>query len=130
MYSLLYLVILRLFMIHILENQNSPYITHAVHLKGSLLPRSFRNASHSMHARRYPSMVKIRTPYVLLLLCGDIALNHGPIYMGVIYCRSNRNKGPIIADTVCSHKLDILVLIKTHVRPTDSWFPDRANPTK
>ena len=87
---------------------------------GSVLPRSFRLASFVTNARCFPSSVKSRSLCVLLLLCGDISLNPGHIVMGVANCRSVRNKGPMISDTVFNHSLDILSLVKTHIRPTDT----------
>ena len=35
-------------------------------------------------------------------------------------CRSVRNKGPMISDAVFNHSLDILSLVETHIRPTDT----------
>ena len=49
---------------------------------GSVLPRSFRLASFGTNTRCFPSSVKSRSLCVLLLLCGDISLNSGPIVMG------------------------------------------------
>ena len=40
--------------------------------------------------------------------------------MGVANCRSVRNKGPMISDAVFNHSLDILSLVETHIRPTDT----------
>ena len=97
---------------------------HKVQVKGcfvgSVLPRSFRLASFGTNARCFPSSVKLRSPCVLLLLCGDISLNSGPIVMGVANCRSVRNKGPMISDAVFNHSLDRLSLVETHIRPTDT----------
>ena len=69
---------------------------------------------------------EITTLCVLLLLCGDISLNPGPIVMGVANCRSVRNKAPMISDVVFNHLLDILLLVETHIRPTDT---DSFNPS-
>ena len=97
---------------------------HKVQVKGcfvgSVLPRSFRLASSVTNARCFPSSVKSRSLCVLLLLCGDISLNPGPIVMGVANCRSVRNKAPMISDVVFNHSLDILSLVETHIRPTDT----------
>ena len=80
---------------------------HKVQVKGcfvgSVLPRSFRLASSVTNARCFPSSVKSRSLCVLLLLCGDISLNPGPIVMGVANCRSVRNKAPMISDVVFNH---------------------------
>ena len=40
--------------------------------------------------------------------------------MGVANCRSVRNKAPMISDVVFNHSLDILSLVKTLIRPTDT----------
>ena len=97
---------------------------HKVQVKGcfvgSVLPRSFRLASFGTYARCFPSSVKSRSLCVFLLLCGDISLNPGPIVMGVANCRSVRNKGPMISDAVFNHSLDILSLVETHIRHTDT----------
>ena len=99
---------------------------HKVQVKGcfvgSVLPRSFRLASFVMNARCFPSSVKSRSLCLLLLLCGDISLNPGPIVMGVANCRSVRNKALMISDVVFNHSLDILSLVETHIRPTDTDY--------
>ena len=56
----------------------------------------------------------------LLLLCSDISLNPGPIYFGAVNCRSVRNKGPCINDTVSAHSVDILAVTETHIRLEDT----------
>ena len=56
----------------------------------------------------------------LLLHCGDISLNHGPISFGAVNCRSVRNKGPCINDTVSAHSVDILAVTETHIRLEDT----------
>ena len=97
---------------------------HKVQVKGcfvgSVLPRSFRLASFVMNARCFPPSVKSRSPCVLLLLCGDISPNPGPIVMGVANCQSVRNKASVISDVVFNHSLDILSLVETHICPTDT----------
>ena len=97
---------------------------HKVQVKGcfvgSVLPRSFKLASFGTNARCFPLSVKSQSLCVLLLLCGDISLNPGPIVMGVANCRSVRNKTPMISDAVFNHSLDILSLVETHIRPTDT----------
>ena len=64
--------------------------------------------------------MKSRSLCVLLLLCGDISLNPGPIVIGVANCRSVRNKAPMISDVVFNHSLDILSLVETDICPTDT----------
>ena len=52
---------------------------------------------------------------LLLLMCGDVAMNPGPLNV-----RSIRNKGPLLSDTIASHAFDFLCLTETHIRTTDS----------
>ena len=116
MYLIRCLVLISLFLISASD--------HKVQVKGcfvgSILPRSFRLASFGTNARCFPSSVKSQSLCVLLLLCGDISLNPGPIVMGVANCRSVRNKGPMISDAVFNHSLDILSLVETHIHLTDT----------
>ena len=116
MYLIHCLVLINLFLISTSD--------HKVQVKGffvgSVLPRSFRLASFGTNTRCFPSSVKSRSLCVLLLLCGNISLNPGPIVMGVANCRSVRNKGPMISDAVFNHSLDILSLVETQIRPTDT----------
>ena len=56
----------------------------------------------------------------MLLLSGDIALNHGPINFGFVNCHSIRNKGHLIDDTIVSNNLDILALAETHIHISDT----------
>ena len=57
---------------------------------------------------------------LLLLMCGDVAMNPGPVMLGSVNARSIRNKGPLLADTIASHAFDFLCLTETHIRATDS----------
>ena len=57
---------------------------------------------------------------LLLLVCGDVAMNPGPVMLGSVNARSIRNKGPLLADTIASHAFDFLCLTETHIRATDS----------
>ena len=86
----------------------------------SRLPRSFRQASCSRNVHHFPCLTKFRGLSVLLLLCGDISLNPGPISFGIVNCRSVRNKGPIISDIMSTHSLSLLAMTETHIRPTDN----------
>ena len=43
---------------------------------------------------------------MLLLMCGDVSLNLGPISFGVVDCRSVRQKGP----SIFGHLVDSLSL--------------------
>ena len=51
---------------------------------------------------------------LLILMCGDVAINPGPVMLGLVNARSIRNKGPLLADTIASHSFDFLCLTETH----------------
>ena len=57
---------------------------------------------------------------LLLLMCGDVAMNPGPVMLGSVNARSIRNKGPLLSDTIASHAFDFLCLTETHIRTPDS----------
>ena len=57
---------------------------------------------------------------LLLLMCGDVAMNPGPVMLDSVNVRSIHNKGPLISDTIASHAFDFLCLTGTHIRTTDS----------
>ena len=57
---------------------------------------------------------------LLLLMCGDVAMNPGLVMLGSVNARSIRNKGPLLSDTIASHAFDFLCLTETHIRSTDS----------
>ena len=57
---------------------------------------------------------------LLLLMCGDVAMNPGPVMLGSVNVRSIRNKGPLLSDTIASQAFDFLCLTETHIRTTDS----------
>ena len=57
---------------------------------------------------------------LLLLMCGDVAMNPGPVMLGSVNVRSIRNKGPLLSDTIASHAFDFLCLTETHICTTDS----------
>ena len=123
MYTLYCLILLCLFSINITHKGTELYITKTAHGSSLLLPRSFRQASCCRNVKNFPTTTtNFRGFSVLLLLCGDISLNPGPVSFGVINCRSVRNKGPTIADIVSSRSLDLLSITETHIRPnkTDS----------
>ena len=86
----------------------------------SILPRSFRQAGFVRNVRHFPCSTNFRGLSILLLLCGDISLNPGPITFGLVNCRSVRNKGPGIADMMSSDSFSILAITETHIRPSDS----------
>ena len=64
------------------------------------IPRPYRLHSFVLNAHHLPCVAKRHGLMTLLLLCGDISLNPVPISFGVVNCRSVRNKGPCINDTV------------------------------
>ena len=68
---------------------------------------------------KFPAYARVKC-LLILLLSGDIALNPGPINFGFVNCRSIRNKGPLICDTIVSNNLDILALAETHIHISDT----------
>ena len=56
---------------------------------------------------------------LLLLMCGDVAINPGPVMLGSVNARI-RNKGPLLSDTIASNAFDFLCLTETHICTTDS----------
>ena len=56
---------------------------------------------------------------LLILMCGDVAMNPGLVMLGLVNARSIQNKGPLLADTIASHTFDFLCLTETHIRTTD-----------
>ena len=57
---------------------------------------------------------------LLILMCGDVAMNPGLVMLDLVNARSIRNKGPLLADTIASHTFDFLCLTETHICTTDS----------
>ena len=57
---------------------------------------------------------------LLILMCGDVVMNPGPVMPGSVNARSIRNKDPLLADTIASHAIDFLCLTETHIYTTDS----------
>ena len=57
---------------------------------------------------------------LLILMCGDAAMNPEPVMLGSVNARSIWNKGPCFSDTIASHAFDFLCLTETHIRTTDS----------
>ena len=84
------------------------------------LPRPYRLHSFVLNAHHFPYVAKRHGLMTILLLCGDISLNPGPISFGIVNCRSVRNKGPCINDTVTLHSVDILVVTETHIHQEDT----------
>ena len=116
MYILYFVLLLGLFSIKISRKGTELYVTKTAHGSSLLLPRSFRQASCCRNVKNF------RGISVLLLLCGDIPLNPGPVSFSVRNCRSFRNKGSTFSDIVSSRSLDLLVITETYIRPTDSLF--------
>ena len=84
------------------------------------LPRPYRLHSYVLNTHHFPCVAKHHGLVTLLLLCGDISLNPGPISFGAVNCRSVRNKGPCINDTVTVHSVNILAVTETHIRREDT----------
>ena len=57
---------------------------------------------------------------LLILMCGDVAMNPGPVMLSSVSARSVRNKGPLLADTIASYTFDFLCLTETYIGTTDS----------
>ena len=57
---------------------------------------------------------------LLILMCGDVAMNLGLAMLGLVNARSIHNKGPLLADTIASHTFDFLSHTETHIHTTDS----------
>ena len=67
-----------------------------------------------------PPTIKQSGLMLLILMCGDVAMNPGPVMLGSVNGRSIRNKDPLLSDTIASHAFDFLCLTETHIRATDS----------
>ena len=90
---------------------------------GFLIPSMLRiakNYSSSCSFHVFPPTVKQSGLMLLLLTCGDVAINPGPVMLGLVNARSIRNKGPLLSDTIASHAFYFLCLTETHIRTTDS----------
>ena len=57
---------------------------------------------------------------LLILMCGHVAMNPGPVMLSLVNARSIRNKGSLLGDTIASHTFDFLCLTETHIHTTDS----------
>ena len=107
-------------------------LSFAIHLRsvsqnftgsGFLIPSMLRIAkkySCSSSCHVFPDTVKQSGLMLLLLMCGDVAMNPGPVMLGSVNARSFQNKGPLLADTIASQAFDFLCLTETHIRATDS----------
>ena len=72
------------------------------------------------NSRQVPPQLKLKKLLLLLLLCGNVVANPGPTNFGFVNCRSIHNKGPLLHDLIKRSDLDILGLVETHIRPTDT----------
>ena len=119
MYAPCCLAFLLFFLVNVSRNGTELFVSGSIQASSNL-PRSFRQASCSRNVHQFPCLTKFRGLSVLLLLCGDISLNPGPISFGVVNCQSVRNKGPSISDIMSTHSLSLLTMTETHIRPTDN----------
>ena len=62
------------------------------------LPVVLRKYCYLSNSKQVPPQLKFKN--LLLLLCGDAAINPGPTNFGYINCRSIRNKGPLLHDLI------------------------------
>ena len=88
-----------------------------------LIPSMLRIAktySCSCSCHVSPPTIKQSGLMLLLLKCGDVAMNPGLVMLGSVNARSIRNKGPLLSDTTASHAFDFLCLTETHICTTDS----------
>ena len=83
------------------------------------LPVVFRKYCYLGNSKQVPPQLKLKN-LLLLLLCGDVAVNPGPTNSGFVNCRSLRNKGPLLHDLIQCSDLDILGLVETPIRLTDT----------
>ena len=97
----------------------SPNFTGSGFLIPSML-RVAKNYSYNCSCHVFPPTVKQSGLMLLLLMCGDVAMNLGLVMLGSVNARSIRNKGPLLSDTIASHTLDFFCLTETHIRNTDS----------
>ena len=98
-------------------------VSHNFIGSGFLIPSMLRiakNYSYSSTCHVFPHTVKQSALMLLIFMCGDVAMNPGPVIFGLENARSIWNKGPLLADTIASHTFDFLCLTETHIRTTDS----------
>ena len=72
------------------------------------------------NSKQVAPQLKLKNLLLLLLLCGNVAVNPGPTNFGFSNCRSIRNKDPLLHDLIQCSDLDILGMVETHIRPTDT----------
>ena len=94
--------------------------THLRSVSQNFTGSGFLIPSYSCSCHVFPPTVKQSGLMLLLLMCGDLALNPEPVMFGSVNARSIRNKGPLLSDTIASHAFDFLCLTETHIYTTDS----------
>ena len=82
------------------------------------LPVVFGKYCYLGNSKQVPPQLKLKN--LLLLLCGNVTVNPGQTNFGFVNCRSICNKGPLLYDLIQHSDLDILGLVETHIRPTDT----------
>ena len=98
-------------------------VSHNFIGSGFLIPSMLKiakNYSYSSTCHVFPPTVKQSGLMLLILMCGDVAMNPGPVMLGLVNARTIRNKGPLLADTIASHTFDFLCLTEIHIHTTDS----------
>ena len=63
--------------------------------------------------------VKLSGLMLLLLMCGDVAMNPGPVMLSSVNARSIRNKSPLLTDTIASPAFEFLCVTETDICSTD-----------
>ena len=71
------------------------------------LPVMVHKYCYCSNSKQVPLQLKLKNLLLLILLCGDVAVNPGPTNFGFINCRSIRNKGPLLHDLTQCNDLDI-----------------------
>ena len=84
------------------------------------LPVVFCKYCYLGNSKQVPPQMNLKNLLLLLWLCGDVAVNPGPTNFGFVNCRSIHNKGPLLHDLIQCSDLDILGLVETHIRPTNT----------
>ena len=83
------------------------------------IPR-YRKYCYLGNSKQVPPQLKLKNLLLLLLFCGDVAVNPGPTNFGFVNCRFIHSKGPLLHNLIQCSDLDILGLAETHIRPTDT----------
>ena len=72
------------------------------------------------NSKQVPPQLKTRKSTPTPLAVRRCCCKPGPTNFGFINCRSICNKGPLLHDLIQRSDLDILCLVETHIRPTDT----------